>query len=381
MLTNPLNKKDTNLILTLFFSWRLVLFFVLFLAMRFLPLQRNFIGGGISNYLSHPYLFAWANFDGEHYLSIATIGYRNLEQAFFPVYPMLMRFLAAPLSLNIANLTSAGFIISNLALIGSLVMLWKLTLLDYSKKIAQLTLILLLVFPTSFYLGAVYNESLYLFLSLAAFYAARRNKWLLAGILGAVSSATRIFGVLLLPALFLEAWQNKVPLKKCFWIILIPFGLLIYMFYQWKYYGDPLAFYNLQSLVGEQHQKGIILLPQVFFRYAKMLLTVSPGNPIYQTIVLEAFTGIAFTLLPIYAFFKKMRFSYIFYSLVGFLAPTIQGSFSSVPRYVLTFFPAFIVLALLIEKYGSLKKVILIGILIFWLIVNCALFVRGFWVA
>ena len=329
MLTNPLNKKDTNLILTLFFSWRLVLFFVLFLAMRFLPLQKNFIGGGISNYLSHPYLFAWANFDGEHYLSIATIGYRNLEQAFFPVYPMLMRFLAAPLSLNIANLTSAGFIISNLALIGSLVMLWKLTLLDYSKKIAQLTLILLLVFPTSFYLGAVYNESLYLFLSLAAFYAARRNKWLLAGILGAVSSATRIFGVLLLPALFLEAWQNKVPLKKCFWIILIPFGLLIYMFYQWKYYGDPLAFYNLQLLVGEQHQRGIILLPQVFFRYAKMLLTVSPGNPIYQTIVLEAFTGIAFTLLPIYAFFKKMRFSYIFYSLVGFLAPTIQGSFSS----------------------------------------------------
>src|SRR3990167_7488746 len=163
-------------------------------------------------------------------------------------------------------------------------------------------MVLLLYFPTSFYFGALYNESLYLFFSLLAFYLARKDKWLLAGIVGALSSATRIFGVLLLPALIIEAVQRKVPLRKSIWVLLVPIGLIYYMYYQWANFSDPLAFYNLQLLVGEQHQRGIILLPQVFFRYLKMILSVDPVNPIFQTVVLELTTGIIFTFLPVYAF-------------------------------------------------------------------------------
>ena len=374
-------KTDIRLILSLFAVWRLLLFAVLFLAVRFLPLQRNFLGGGMSNYLAHPYLFAWANFDGEHYLSIATYGYKALQQAFFPVYPLLIRLFVTPLSLNFATLASAGFLISNLALIGSLFLLWKLILLDFPRKIAIFTLVLLLIFPTSFYLGAAYNESLYLFVSIASFYAVRRNKWFLGGALGAIASATRVFGILLLPALLIEAWQTKTPIRKFFWKFLIPLGLIGYMYYQWRYFADPLAFYHLQPLVGEQHQEGIILLPQVFFRYAKILLNIDLTNLATLGILLEIFVGVLFTALPIVGFFKKMRLSYVFYAFVGFILPTIQGSFSSVPRYVLAFFPSFIVLAILMSKYKTPKKIIIIGLSILWLMIETALFVRGYWVA
>lgn len=374
-------KIDTRLIISLFAAWRLLLFGVLFLAVRFLPLQRNFLGGGMSNYLTHPYLFAWANFDGEHYLSIATYGYKTLQQAFFPVYPALIRILVTPLSLNFATLTSAGFLISNLALIGSLILLWKIILLDFPRKIALFTILLLLVFPTSFYLGSVYNESLYLFLSLATFYTARKGKWFLGGILGAIASATRVFGILLLPALLIEAWQSKVPLKKSFWMFLIPLGFMAYMYYQWRYFADPLAFYHLQPLVGEQHQQGVVLLPQVFYRYLKILLNINLTNMATLGILLEVVTGILFTALPIYGYFKKMRLSYIFYAFVGFLLPTIQGSFSSVPRYVLALFPSFIALSLLISKYPTFKKIIIIGFFLVWMLIEASLFVRGYWVA
>ena len=153
------------------------------------------------------------------------------------------------------------------------------------------------------------------------------------------------------------------------------------MYYQWITVGDPLAFYHLQKIVGPQHESGITLLPQVYFRYIKIILTTQITNPIYITMVLEVVIGLLFFILPIIGFFKKMRKSYIFYALVGFLLPTIQGSFSSVPRYVIVFFPSFIVLAILLSKFRIITRVSMLIFSAIWLIINTALFFRGYWVA
>ena len=376
-----MNKKTLKTILLIFIGWRILLFLFSIYSVYFVSVQQQFLGGGIIRNLNNPLIWSWANFDGEHYLSIALHGYKHWEQAFFPVYPLLMRLLAIPFSLNDYTLVWSGLTISNLSTFLALVLLWKLVRLDYSKEIAILTLVVLLTFPTSFYLGAVYNESLFLLLSVASFYFARKGKWFLAGILGAVSSATRIFGVLLLPALLIEAFTKKIPLKKYFWIGLIPLGLILYMLYQKLTVGDAFAFYKLQLLVGEQHQRGIVLLPQVFYRYAKILLSVSPASSIYQTVVLELVIGILFTILPIYAYLKKMKISYIFYLAAGFLSPTIQGSFSSVPRYVLVFFPAFIAIAIFLNSQTRWLRIMLLTISLLWLGIETILFFRGYWVS
>lgn len=370
----------------IFFSWRLLLILISVFAIKFVPLGNTdrFLGGGPINYTLAPHFFSWANFDGEHYLSIAIFGYKGLEQVFFPVYPMLISLFAKPFSQgllsSLINSTIVGLIISNGLFLLALLYLYDLIRLDFSKKISILVISLIIIFPTSFYFGAVYNESLFLLLSVLSFLSARKGNWFLAGIFGAIASATRLFGIFLFPALIIEAFLQR-NFRQSLWIVLIPLGLGLYMYYQQLTVGDALAFYHLQDLVGEQRQSTLVLLPQVYFRYLKMLSTVSTNSPIYQTVLLEFVVGILFFILPIYGYFKKIRPSYIFYAFISFIITTVQGSFSSVPRYVLVFFPSFIVLALLFNRLPIFLRVVLLLVSLLLLIVESSLFLRGYWVA
>jgi len=379
--------KDTSKILFLFLFWRLLLIIVGIFAVRYIPLahQDRFLGGGPNNYRIFPEFFSWANFDGEHYLSIAIFGYKALEHAFFPIYPMIIYFFSHLFSSNllesIVNSVLVGIYISNISFIFALILLFELIKIDFSRKISFLTLVVLLIFPTSFYFGSLYNESLFLLLSVLSFYFARKGKWRFASLFGLLSSATRVFGILLLPALLIEAYQQRISIKKVLWLFMIPFGLGAYMVYQYINVGDPLAFYHLQKIVGEQHQSGVISLPQVYFRYIKMVLTVDITNPIYQTIWLEFLIGLAFLILPIYGYFKKIRLSYIFYAMVGFLLPTIQGSFSSLPRYILILFPSFLALAIFFNSLPKIIKLLFVVACSSVLIVEASMFLRGYWVA
>ncbi len=380
-------KSSIGKVLGYFLIWKLWLYFILGLAIIYLPLgsKDRFLGGGIALYSLSPQLFAWGNFDGEHYLAIARFGYKPLEQAFFPAYPILINFFAKPFSADYySNFISSSLIailISMASFVVVLIFLYKLLRLDFSEKISYFTIILLLVFPTSFYFSAVYNESLFLMLVVGSFYAARLNKWWLAAILAAIASATRVFGILLFPALLIEAYQARLAVKKAIWLILSPIGLLLYMTFQYVKFGDPIAFYNLQTVVGEQHQKGIVLIPQVFYRYLKILFFTDRLNPIYQTVVLEFFTGLGFLILPIVGWFKKIRLSYLFYTFFGFIIPTVQGSFSSLPRYVIVLFPSFLILALILDKAPKLIRYTYFALSLIGLSVEAALFLRGYWVA
>lgn len=380
-------RDDFVKIVLLFLGWRLLLVVFSVIAINFIPLgsKDRFLGGGYNSYQLSPHFFSWANFDGEHYLSISIFGYKSLEQAFFPLYPGVISIISKPISLDFPSLTInsifVGLLISNLAFLISLILLYDLIRLDFSKKIAFWVIIALLIFPTSFYFASLYNESLFLLLSISTFYFVRKQKWWLAGILGMIASATRVFGILIFFALLIEAWQQKKSIKEVIWICLIPLGLLFYMYYQWIFFQDPFSFYNLQTIVGEQHQKNIILFPQIIFRYFKMLFTVNFHNPIYQTLILEFVTGIMFLILPIYGYFKKIRLSYIFYALVGFLLPTIQGSLSSSPRYILILFPSFLCLALLISGFPKWGKITYVLFSLVFLGIETMLFLRGFWVA
>lgn len=382
LVSSPLPK-----IISIFLFWRILLTIFLFVAFKFIPLSHNdrFLGGGINNYQFTPEVFSWANFDGEHYLSIAMFGYKKLQQAFFPVYPFVVSFLARPFSHDYFSFlpfaTLAGILISNISFLWALIFLWQLVKIDLSERIAFWTLLVLILFPTSFYFAAVYSESLFLLFTVLSFYNVRKGRWTLASLFGILSSATRVFGIFLLPAFLIEAWQQKVPFSKMWWIFLIPLGLFSYMSYLYLTIRDPIAFYHLQTVVGEQHQSGVIILPQVYFRYMKMFLTVDIKNPIYQTIILEFIVGLAFFILPIYGYFKKIRYSYLVFAMLGFLTPTIQGSFSSLPRYCLVFFPSFIALAFFIDRLPKVFKMIFFLVSASLLMVETTLFLKGYWVA
>ncbi len=380
-------KSDVFKILFLFIFWKLILSIFLVYGINHIPLGNTdrFLGGGSSHFKIAPELFSWANFDGEHYLAISMNGYKFLEQAFFPVYPMVISILSKPFYsgsfLGLINSTIVGLLVSNIAFFLSLIVLYELIVIDFSKKIALVTIILILIFPTSFFFGALYSESLFLLLSSLAFLSIRKKKWVLAAFFGIIASATRAIGVLLLPVFLIEAYSQKEKFKNWSWVLLIPLGLILYMIYQYLTVGDPVAFYRLQTIIGQQHQSGIILLPQVYFRYIKMLITLDIQNPLYQTVLMEFIVGIIFFILPFIGFFKKVRISYLIYAIITFLTPTIQGSFSSLPRYVIVIFPSFLILSLLFNKLNLIFKLIIINLLLIYLIIESLLFFRGYWIA
>src|SRR3989344_466452 len=266
-------KSDLKFIFSTFIIWRIILFIFLLVGVVLIPLQRNFLGGGVSNYLSNPWFWSWINFDGEHYLSIAQNGYQPLTYFFFPVYPLFVKLIASFINKSIFGFAFVGLLVTHLAFLIGLIGLIRLIKLDFKKDIVKTTIILLLVFPTSFYFASFYTESLFFALSVWSFYFARKGKWIYSGLIGAIASATRLVGIALIPALVLEAWiqwkknKNSLNLSTVLGLILISAGLIIYMYYLNVKTGDPLEFFHSVSIFGQQRSSEIVLLPQVFYRY------------------------------------------------------------------------------------------------------------------
>ena len=124
---------------------------------------------------------AWYRWDSGHFTAIASNGYDVAwRTAFFPLFPLLER--------GGAFLThdpfTAGLIISNLADLGMLVVLYRLVQQEFDAERAFRTILYLSVFPTAFFFAAAYNESLFLLLTLLSFYHMRHGNWWLAGLLG-----------------------------------------------------------------------------------------------------------------------------------------------------------------------------------------------------
>lgn len=374
-------KSHVAFLVLLFITWKAWVFAFLFFGVAITPLQFHFLGGGVEHYVVSPWFWGWGNFDGEHYLSIAHNGYGNGEQAFFPLYPLLMKVLIWPWKEDIYFLQAAGVVISNLSFLIGIFGLWKLIRLDFRENITKLATILLLVFPTSFYFGSVYTEGLFFALTVWSFYFARRGQWELAGVLGALSAATRFTGIILFLVLLIE-WltkEKKINLKFLP-LFLIPVGLLTYMYYLQQTTGDPLAFLHTLTWFGEQRSSSPILLPQVFWRYLKMLVDIPKNDVLFFAVSMEFVVALWFLILSFIGF-VKLRISYALWLFLGYLVPTLSGSFSSLPRYVLPLFPAFILMSIFLDKQSMLVKVGFLTIFFVVLGVATALFTSGYWVA
>ena len=206
----------------------------------------------------------WVRWDAVNYVTIAEQGYPADPQpeyrqyndstlpAWPPGYPMLIKAVGwlLPGSLDVSAL-----VVSNLAALGLLVVLYRLVETELDAVTAERTLLCLLVFPTGFFLAVAYSESLFLVLTVGALYCARRQRWWWAGALAGAASAVRVAGVTIIVALALEYlrqrdvdWRRIRP--DVLALGLTPTGLLAYMAYQWVRYDNPFMFSEAQKVWG-----------------------------------------------------------------------------------------------------------------------------------
>lgn len=131
----------------------------------------------------------------------------DASAAFFPVYPLTVRAVGWVLP---GDDLLAAILVSNLAFLGALLALFALTAEAFGVRVARRAIVVATIFPTAFFFLAPYTESLFLLLSILVFREARHDRWGRVAILGAFAALTRSVGILLVPALLVEAiWGGR----------------------------------------------------------------------------------------------------------------------------------------------------------------------------
>lgn len=368
-------KKEIWEIIGLFIIWRLALYFVAFFGSGRFPINSIFYDDTTFNLYK-----AWANWDGVHYLSIAGSGYlANLKtMVFFPGYPLLVKLT----SFLFRDLFFSAYLVSHLAAIGSLIMLYKLVMLLFSKEIAQRAVFYFLIFPSSFYLVAAYSESTFILFAILSFYFSLKKRWFLASVFGFGVSITRVIGVVILIPLILEYLSqiNFSPKKikaNFLWLLLIPLGALFYMLYLQRIAGDPFYFLALQKVVRSIDPLNPIVTMINYFNLIKDSLL--KGDTHFTTLIILDFFLTGIVLIFSWFIFKKIRPSLGVYTFLMILIPTLTGSLAANQRYALAAFPVFILLAIFAKN--NLVNLSLTIIFLMLLAVSMTLFINGYWVA
>lgn len=326
----------------------------------------------------------WRHFDAGFYIDIAEHGYwaastlqTTSNWIFLPLYPMLIYPLGHLFGGSDAAFDIAGMLVSNVAGLVAVIYLYLLVRREFGSLIASRTVFYLALFPTSFYLSALFPESVFLACAIACIYYARQRRWWLAGVCGALASLARIQGFLLVAPVAWEFWQaisdRYAPLpdmsgmtlsQKAYNLLysrlqgpslallelrnllhllavaLIPLGLLPFLIYSQIKTGDFLATIH-------NHHVGW----GRYFEYPWQLLADAFSHPrspdpmdwnfwLLNSIVILVFLG--FTVWS----FRRLPIIYALYTFVMVLMPLSTSSINSISRYYLVIFPAFILLAL-----------------------------------
>ncbi|HEV2128905.1 MAG TPA: mannosyltransferase family protein [Thermomicrobiales bacterium] len=339
---------------------------------------------GLAHWLVEP-MRQW---DGTWYRLVAVSGYEPMgsfpaKAAFWPLYPWLMDLGS---SLTGISPESVGYIISNVAFAGALVLLYHLVTFDFDVPVARRTLWALALFPTAFFFNAVYTESLFLLFTVATLLAARARNWWLAGILGLLAALTRSAGVMLLAPmgiLFLQQYGSNIRrwFPSIFPAALPALGPLIFGWrlttsgmqfldwinvqWQWnRFRAMPWETFECATVgcLAEVPNLGAFEARGVDWSWVEMLL----ASPTWRTITSYEFRD-AFArgdwlelLVTIGAFALLLigvrRVPLYYFALV--LPPLIVPLFSpssvhplmSMPRFVLPMFPLFVIIALLVSN-------------------------------
>jgi hypothetical protein len=330
---------------------------------------------------------SWDRWDSNHFVEIATKGYDvAYRTAFFPLFPMLESALA----FLTHDAFVAGLIISNIAGLGMLTVLYRLVREDFDGERAYRTVLYLSVFPTAFFFAAAYNESLFLFFALLSFYYMRRGSWWLAGLCGFLASLTRSAGLfLLLPFLYEYLRQHHFKLSNMRFDILgslgIPGGLGVFALYCYLRFHDPLAFSHAQQTgwLRDMHGPWHGLIDSFLMITRRGMLSF---DSIHNVIDLSA--GILMLILTILCFvgpwkFPRELWAYSLYAASMYLFILmfpVAGGFplAALSRYVLEVFPAFIVLANMGKsRQFNLYYLTLAGALLAFMLMQ---FLTGYWI-
>ncbi len=347
------------------------------------------------------WLDGFARWDSGWYFHIAEKGYfyngpnKQSAVAFFPAYPMAMRFVAVV----VGDAIRAGILVTLACGAGAATLFLRWCSAALGRRTARLALLLLLLYPFSFYLfGAVYSDALFLLAALGAFSLLERDRPVLAGLVGMVATACRPVGVALMvglvlralevrgvlggarPHLFLPAqvtggappaeapavgrialFPRRISLSRLrprdAGVLLSGLGLALFCAVLWMRFREPFAFAKVGASAGWYRTIDLATVAKVNFFQRWQGYGFNVIN--FWITVQGLFTLSALALVP--STVRRLGWGYGAYVLVAVgLAAASSKDFVGMGRYVLVAFPVFAVAADLLahisERSGAGRR-------------------------
>jgi 4-amino-4-deoxy-L-arabinose transferase-like glycosyltransferase len=307
----------------------------------------------------------WARWDSVWFLRIAEHGYDSASgaaAAFYPLYPGMVSVVGWAL---FGHYVLAGILVSLAAAFAAFMLLYRVAEEWLGADGARRAVLYLAVFPFAFFLQAVYSESLYLLLTLAAFSLAERRRFLAAGAVTGLALLTRPTAAALLPALALLAWRERDRLRALASLALAPLIFAAYPLYLWQAEGDAWGFLHAQRLwsrhlspagplggIWDGLRAGWAGVEQLAsgshtHRYWTPVQDADPIRVATLNLEMLAF-GVLFVVLTVIAW-RRFGAPYGLFAAVSLAIPLSVPSerwpLLSLPRFGLTIFPLFLALA------------------------------------
>jgi hypothetical protein len=318
-----------------------------------------------------------ARYDGGWYRLIARWGYRfhapgrESPVAFFPGYPLGMRYLGRV----VGDQAIAGMVLTAGSGLGAAVVFWRWCRQRMTARAAATALLALLVYPYSYYLyGLVYADALFLLATVSAFWAVERDRPLVAGLFGALATATRPVGIAVVAGLAIRALERRGVLDRPRWlglptrlrlgsmrwrdvsVLASAAGLLGYMWFLWRRFGDPLLFSEVERYWGHTPE------PRTWFKADLLDYLRRHGETFaVRNMVIQGVLAVG-ALLLVPRIGRRFGWGYGVYVLVVVGIPAVAtNNFQGLGRYMLAAFP---VVALVGEWLSRRAAPLRIGVLV-----------------
>lgn len=338
----------------------------------------------------------WQRFDALHYTRIAAEGYAHPEDSVFPpIYPLLIGALGELFGGSHTAHMAAGIFISNVALLGLLILLHKVGSKLLGPDHAPRLLLYFALFPAGFFLFAPYSESLFLLLTLASLWLGFNDRLEWAGVLGLLAALTRLTGWVLIVPLAYQFWRQHLgqgawkisPVgswypklyAKAAAVFLPMIGFLLFVLYR-----SLLGLPGLSRIYAEYWFQRTGIPGTDLLRALQGMFGLGTGRAGEFTLWFDFFVTLLLLVTTVWAFFRwRRQLGWGLYAamlLFFMLLPSSEFKpLYSFSRYALAFFPTFFLLATA-GANGKVHRLILYPSIMLYLYFSAQFFIWG-WVA
>ena|GEM_PF-1936104 len=336
----------------------------------------------VEHHVRHrPFIAQFATWDGKWYSALALHGYPahaahvQTTLGFFPLYPLVIRRVAgllAHVDLSrpfLEQIQIAGVIVSGVGGAVATVLVQRLATGWWGARSGRRAAVVFCLFPGSVVFSMLYAEGLLIPLVAGCILALQRRRWVLAGTLAGLATATAPQGLVLILVCTVAAARDfhRRRDQSSLWApALSVAGVTAFASYLWLHVGTPFATFNAQHELWRERTNPFALVDLVHVA-VRQVTNPLPGKSTFKPVV-AVIGAILLAVLLVIVYRKRRSMSVealIWTAGVSFLAITSENLAPN-PRMLITAFPAVLVLAVCFKGrrfagLASLSLVLLLG--------------------